>query len=235
MYYFSIDTFAVSASFRVPETHTFQQTLPLPPVTTLIGMVGAAVGLDFESALRFREENGLRLGVVGAHRGKARDLWKYQKIKSDEVLSAVLTREFLTYVNLVLVIGAEGESVIKEVRVHFLCPRYVLTAGNSDDLMKIIRVGEIKKAEEVPLFDFEATVLPGDHTANYESVIEPENIPLGREIHPPQAYFLPTAFTFQGTQRRVSERRHFTFIDTRIRLKEPVPGLMVGGKAVTLL
>jgi len=36
MYLFKLKAFAVTASFRIPESHTFQQTLPLPPITTLI-------------------------------------------------------------------------------------------------------------------------------------------------------------------------------------------------------
>jgi CRISPR-associated protein Cas5t len=235
MYYFSLKAFAATASFRIPEAHTFQQTLPLPPVTTLTGLVGAAVGLDFEEAMRFREENGLRLGVVGIHQGRIKDLWKYQKIKSGEVIPAILLREFLTDLELMLVVGSENKAIVTKTRVHFLHPCYALTAGNSDDLLKIRRVGEIEETTEIPLTDFKNTVIPGDHAGNYESMVDLEDIPLMKTIYPPQVYLLPVAFDFKGEERRVSRRAHFTFIDTPVKLKNSLNGFLIEEEALVLL
>ena len=55
MFSFSITAKAITASFRVPETHTFHQTLPLPPKTTIIGMIGAALGKRLNEAHAFVE------------------------------------------------------------------------------------------------------------------------------------------------------------------------------------
>jgi len=48
MFILTLDVWAQTASFRIPEQHTFQPTLPLPPITTLIGLMGAALGLTFD-------------------------------------------------------------------------------------------------------------------------------------------------------------------------------------------
>ena len=53
MYCVEISLFAPTASFRIPEYHTFQQTLLLPPVTTIWGILGAAAGFDYESIQKY--------------------------------------------------------------------------------------------------------------------------------------------------------------------------------------
>ena len=70
MFVFITKTFAMTASFRIPESHTFQQTLPLPPITTLTGLMGAALGLGFEEAMKFRQQMGILFGVIGTNRGE---------------------------------------------------------------------------------------------------------------------------------------------------------------------
>jgi len=224
MYYFTLEAYAPTASFRLPETHTFQQTLPLPPLTALIGLAGAALGLSFDAAMALREE-GLSCGVWGKHSGETNDLWKFQKIKSGEVISAVLTREILCDLELFIIYASEEESKIDELRNAFLSPVYALTAGTSDDLLKLRLVGSIKKADPAPQRNYEYTILPGDHSENFESSIKPDDLPLNRPIRAPRVFLLPVSFTFNGDERRVKSRDHFTFIDTPVTLKKPVPGI----------
>ncbi|ATW27426.1 CRISPR-associated protein Cas5 [Candidatus Formimonas warabiya] len=235
MFYFSIHTYAVTASFRIPETHTFQQTLPLPPVTALAGILGAAAGWSFEQTMDFCREKGIRFGVVGTHKGKAKDLWKYQKIKSGETIPAVLLREFLTDLDMVIYIVAEEEDIAEEMRQCFLSPCYALTAGNSDDLLKIRYVSLVEKGQVVWAEDFQTTVISGNHAANYESNIDIKSIPLMKALYAPQVHLLPTEFQFLGQERRVTARQPFTFVDTPIKLKTPVQALQVGEQAVPLL
>lgn len=234
-YFFTIDLFAPTASFRIPETHTFQQSLPLPPVTALSGLVGAAMGVNYESALNYRKEMNILFGVWGRHSGVTNDLWKYRKIKSGEVISAVLTREILADLELFIVICLRDKGEAEKVRGAFLDPVYALTAGTSDDLVIVKQVGEVKDMKPSPLTTVENTVLPGDHSKNYVSDIKLNSIPLNRNVFSPQVYLLPTAFTFNGEERRVSCREHFTFIDTAVTLKESVYGVIAEGRALPLL
>jgi len=235
MYLFTVEGIANTASFRIPESHTFHQTLPLPPITTIIGLVGAAIGLGFEEAMRFREENDLRLGVIGRHNGQIRDLWKYHKIKADGVISDVLVREYLTDFRMKLAIGSDDKTVVDKVRDSFLNPHYALTLGNSDDLLKICKIGQIKEVTDSSSSEFQNTVLPGDHTGAYEPILDLENIPITETICAPQVFLLPTAFTFDGNERRVSQRRHFTFVGSSVRLKEPIPAFQIEEEAMVLL
>lgn len=235
MFFFLIEVYAPTASFRLPEAHTFQQTLPLPPVTSLVGMAGAALGLSFPDAMQLRIEEGLLCAVWGRHNGGASDLWKFQKIKAGEVISAVLTREILYDLELKLVYALKDRSKTIELRRAFLCPVFALTAGTSDDLLKVKRVSEICEDEVIPYQFYENTILPGDHSQNYESSMKLEDIPLNRPIYAPRVFLLPTSFEFRGNERRVKKREHFTFIDTPVTLKKPIHGISMEGRIFPLL
>lgn len=234
MYFFDLEAYAPTASFRLPETHTFQQTLPLPPVTALVGLAGAALGLSFEQAMDMRED-GLLCGIWGRHSGEAGDLWKFQKIKSGEVISAVLTREILYDLDLHIIYAHQEKEKVETIRRAFLCPVYALSAGTSDDLIKLRRVGKVRETGAEPHQHYECTVLPGDHSRNFESSIKLENLPLGKPVRAPRVFLLPVSFTFNGEERRVKSRAHFTFIDTPVTLNKPVPAIASEGKVFPLL
>jgi len=235
MYCFGVRTYAPIASFRIPETHIFQQSLPLPPITTLIGILGAAVGLSFEEAMNFYEENEIQFGIIGTNKGRFRDLWKYRKVKSDENITAVLIREYLIDLEMTIYVAALKENLIKTIRQHFLNPCFALTVGNSDSLLKIVEASEVRKIEIVNLDTFSNTVLPGDQAKFYESNIDVKTVPLMKEIYAPQVHLLPTQFDFLGSERRVKKREPFTFVDIPVKLKRSVLGFEINGKAVPLL
>lgn len=235
MFAFIVEAFATTASFRIPECHTFQQTLPLPPVTTLTGLMGAALGLNFENAMKFREENGILFGVIGSNKGEMRDLWKYTKIKSDESLKDVLIREYLIEFTLTLIVSSEDKAILSEVRNSFDNPQYALTAGNSDDLLKVRKISDITEAKDEQRSEFENTILPGDQTLQYESLTDLKNTPITYKIRAPQVFLLPTAFKFDGEERRISKREQFTFVGSPIGLKNPVLTYKVDSIMVTLL
>lgn len=227
MFAFIVKGFSVTASFRIPESHTFQQTLPLPPLTTLTGLMGAALGLNFEKAMTFRSKNNILFGIIGLSRGEMKDLWKYNKIKSGETLKDVLIREYLTDFSLTISIASENQTVLSEVRSAFCNPKYALTLGNSDDLLKIKSIGTILKAENELCSIFENTVLSGDQTLDYESAIDLKAMPITYRVRAPQVFLLPTAFNFNGEERRIRERKQFTFVGSPIKLKSPIPAFRV--------
>ena len=227
MFAFIVKGFSVTASFRIPESHTFQQTLPLPPITTLTGLMGAATGLGFEEAMAFREQKNILFGIIGSSKGEMKDLWKYNKIKSAESLKDVLIREYLTDFSLTIALASKNQAILSEVRDCFCNPRYALTLGNSDDLLKIKYIGSIVGAVDEQYSVFENTILAGDQTLDYESAIDLKNTPITYRIRAPQVFLLPTAFNFNGEERRVRERKQFTFVGSPIKLKNPISAYKV--------
>lgn len=222
MYAFIVKGFAITASFRIPESHTFQQTLPLPPVTTLTGLMGAAKGLNFEEVMLFRETADILFGVVGSHKGEMKDLWKYNKIKTGESLKDVLIREYLTDFSLNIAIASKNLTVLDELRNCFYNPMYALTLGNSDDLFKVKYISSVVEAASNECATFENTILAGDQTLDYESAIDLKNTPIAYRVRAPQVFLLPTTFNFKGEERRVSKRKQFTFVGSPIKLKNPL-------------
>lgn len=249
MFIFSIEGVSLTASFRSPETHTFHKTLPLPPKTTIIGMMGAALGLSLEEAHKFVEENKIQIGVYGYNKGLMRDLWNYRKYKKltkkekenfeDYIENrnhySILIREYLFDNNFIFYFGSEDVKCITYIKSAFSSPVYPLTVGNSDDLMKICKIGEIDQKEKSKLNNFEHTVLPGDLTQLYKNDIDFNQLPIIQTVNTPQVYLLPTKFSFQGNERRVSERQKFTFVSTPVKLKTEVDGYFINGKNVVLL
>ena len=223
MFAFTVRAFAATASFRIPESHTFQQTLPLPPVTTLTGLMGAAMGMSFKDVMVFKEEKNILFGIIGACLGEMRDLWKYNKIKSGASLKDVLIREYLTDFSLTIAVASNERITLSEVRDCFLNPKYALTAGNSDDLLKVCKISHVVEAKDEICSDFENTVLAGDRTFQYESLIDLQNTPITYKVKAPQVFILPTTFKFNGEERRVTKREQFTFVGSPIRLKNPIP------------
>jgi CRISPR-associated protein Cas5t len=249
MFVFSMEGVALTASFRSPENHTFQKTLPLPSKTTVIGMMGAALGLRLEEVHKFTEENQILVGVYGFNKGLMRDLWNYRKYKRltaeekkniEEYIKnrrhySILIREYLFDNSFVFYFGAKDIECLKSLRSAFLSPVYPITVGNSDDLFKMCKIGDIIEEEECKLKKFEYTVLPGDLSQLYKNDLDFSQLPIVKTLNTPQVFLLPTKFSFKGDERRVSERQKFTFISTPVKLKTEIDGYTVNGKNVVLL
>lgn len=235
MFYFYFEGVAETASFRVPESHIFQETMSLPPMTAIVGMMGAALGLHFADAMDYKKENNIKVGVKGTHHGRARDLWKYRKIKSNEVISAVLTREFMTDIKMKIVFACEKKDNVEKIRDGFLDPVYALTAGTSDDLLKVSYISDVIESEIILSKEFSHTILSGDLSTQYESNIDISSLPLNENIYTPRIINLPVEFGFDKNRRIVTKKEKFTFVDTPIILNKGYTSLEINGEAIPLL
>jgi CRISPR-associated protein Cas5t len=245
MFIFSVKGVALTASFRLPETHTFHQTLPLPPKTTIVGMIGAAMGLGLADAHDYADKNNIHVGVVGKHRGMMKDLWNYRKITGKEKNYtegdiknrkhfSVLIREYLFDCEITLFFGSGKRVAVEDLREAFKSPFYALTIGNSDDLFKVQKISEVFEESAKEWKHFENTILPGECSAAYRPDIDLKAMPVTESINAPQVYLLPTKFTFNGEERRVAERKPFTFIGSPVELTSSVKAYVVNSIGVVL-
>lgn len=245
MFLFSIKGIAITASFRVPETHTFHKTLPLPPKTTIIGMMGAALGLSLEEAHKYADQNKILVGVYGRHKGMMKDLWNYRKLTgkekkytSEDIKNrnhySILIREYLCYNDFFIYFGSQKIEPLEELRKALSSPIYSITAGNSDDLLKICKITDISSVQEEKLSQFEYTILPGDISKFYKHDIDLNKIPITQTIYTPQVFRLPTKFSFEEDERRVAERKSFTFVSTPVIIETPFEGYTIEGKNIVL-
>ena len=67
--------YAITASFRDPNTHLYQESLFAPPPTTIIGLSGAALGIKFQDALSYFKNNNISVGCTIKSDGIGKDLW----------------------------------------------------------------------------------------------------------------------------------------------------------------
>ena len=219
------------ASWRPPEALTYHRTLPLPPYTALVGMVGAALGLELSEAYRFIVERGVRLGVGGWAEGRARDLWKYQKLESiaegKEITSDVLLREQWIDARLVFVIECPDETTTKLIEHAMSRPIYPLTAGTSDALLKVVAI-QIDRRPPQSSRRLAFSMIYGELPPKYKLAEDLDKIPLNRVIHAPRVERLPTGFVFDPVDpRRLAGRDLVTYVSDPIELDDEVD-LVVG-------
>ena len=233
MYLVVVQAFAETASFRLPEAHTFHKTLSLPPYTGGVGLLGAALGQSMADVQTFVEENGVGIGASGRDRGGFRDLWKYRKVKSGDVISDVLIREYRVDLSFAAVYGTETEDTARQITEAFQNPTYALTAGHSDSLMRIRSV-KIHNATLEPLDALAFCICPGDLTGQYRPDRSIFERPITESIRAPSVAYLPTRFVFEGERRSVATREPFTFVGHMIELMKPVEGFKIDGMSVVL-
>ena len=143
------------ASFRNPLFISgFQPTLPLPPLSTLYGLLSAARG-DWVTP------DDASIGFIFQSQGKAVDLEtiyeffdkKATKTKPNVAKSNVCKREFLVSPELHLYTPALW------LRPHLESPHYPLLLGRSTELATVVSIAEVE-LEEVSETTYRDTLLP---------------------------------------------------------------------------
>lgn len=245
MFGFSVAMVAQTASFREPSAHLYQKSFPLPPLSTLAGIAGAAVGMEFSSAWGWLKKQGAMFGVCGQVRGRGIDLWSYNKIatpkSSEEKNSAkilditkthrkdILNREFLADVSLTAYYAFEKERDAAQLQNAFCDPVYALSLGSSDDIAKISAISSLGD-----VYYEETTMLSNTYIkGNYSQEIgfdwcEVQKSSVSQTLTAPQLCLMVTDFFFSVDGRRPSSYGHFTLISHNHLLRKPVPAYIFG-------
>lgn len=214
-------------SFRQPDFHTYHKTLPLPPKTTIAGVIGSALGI---SPTEVNEEwllkERFKMGIIGTNNGQANDLWQIRKYESKQIKSyqsgkemapfktAVIVRELLFQSKFVLYLMFENEYDYDTVRGALLAPKWALSLGREDELIMIDSVDDI----ELPLVNaqhsFKETVVEGDLTElNYRLTLD-ENLSGNLLKFAPKTVSLPVSFITKKDSevRQGNNFRKFTYV-----------------------
>jgi CRISPR-associated protein Cas5t len=247
MYGFSVVLSAETASFRDPGGQLYHATLPLPPVSTIIGIAGAALGVPFQQSWEFFQANDVRVGVKDISRswrgmppGKGLDLWKYKKIVTTEVRGDVLKREFLFRPVYRLYYSCESMETLKQLHQAFFFPAWALTLGASDDIARMEEVSQIETIGQVSggVTELNYSLISGDQSDNYffnwEEIIR--NSPIRSSLELPMVKQLPVKFLFgPDGERKGCEYKPFTFLSGVQRFKNPCPAYFFGTDIVPLI
>lgn len=214
-------------SYRQPDFHTYHKTLPLPPKTTIAGLIGSALGI---SPVEVNEEwllkERFKMGIIGTNNGQANDLWQIRKYESKQIKAyqigkevtpyktAVIVRELLFQSEIILYLTFENEGDFDSVRKALILPKWALSLGREDELVRIESIDDV----ELPLINnqhcFKETVVPEDLTElNYRPLLD-MNLSGNLLKAAPKTVSLPVSFVFENDSevRKGKDFRKFTFV-----------------------
>jgi len=222
MNYCIIELKSQTASFRHPDFQNFHKTLFLPPPTTIIGLAGAALGLSPKGAQEYFDESNFQIGVHAKSLGKARDLWKYNDFKN----GSIIIKEILYVNRFIIVFGNSDLEKIEDLKSAFLDPKYALSLGNSDSMVKLI---DIRIESESILTDLvEDCLLEGDIIAEVFDNADTNSEFSIYTTSDPIAIDLPTRFEYKSDygMRNVVSRKTLSFITNQMKLNVEKTGVM---------
>lgn len=214
-------------SYRQPDFHTYHKTLTLPPKTTIAGLMGSALGI---SPAEVNEEwllkEKFKMGIVGTANGQANDLWQIRKYESKQIKAyqtgkeltpyktAVIVRELLYQSKITLYLHFENSEDYDLLLQAFLSPKWALSLGREDELIKIVSVEDVEFNIVEEEHRLRETVVAGDLAElNYRPQIDTGFS--GNILNvAPKTVSLPVSFTTQKDSevRTANEFRKFTFI-----------------------
>lgn len=240
MYAFCIELISQTASFRNPEFQNFHKTLEFPPPTTIIGLVGAALGLSPPQAQNFFDQSRIKIGVACQNKGKTIDTWKYNMRTKHMHLyhplldGSVIKRELLIHNHFYICFYSEDEQPITALDNGFSNPFFTLTMGNSDALAKIKAIHRdlvIKKSNNIDSCLVAGDVL-GDVFRNATNNVEFSIY----QTSEPLTFDLPVRFQYQSDygKRSVSETRTFSFIGPQMKLNYELEGVWVQDRFIPI-
>ncbi|BDZ70613.1 type I-B CRISPR-associated protein Cas5b [Methanobacterium petrolearium] len=123
-------------SFRYPAFISgFQPTLPVPPLSTIYGLISAAKG-------ELVTPEDLSVGYIFNHQGRAVDLETIYELSGLNGKSNVVKREFLVDPEIYLYVDD------LDYQDYFKTPHYPLLLGRSTDLVTIKEIKEVKLEKE---------------------------------------------------------------------------------------
>jgi len=140
-----------TASFRYPNLISgFQPTLPVPPLSTLNGLISAALGYYY----RVPKKN--KIGFIFQTGGKAVDLETIYQMKNSlkGIKSNVIKREFL-FDNHLWIYTQD-----QKVANAFNNPYFQLVLGRSSDLASVNEIVEIDVEPRQKLSRLKGTIVP---------------------------------------------------------------------------
>ena len=168
-------------NYKVPTSFQLKETYPLPPYSTVSGMV--------HSLCRYNEYKPLKISVQGKYLSKVNDLYTRYEFKPGMTYEAgrhqlevsgfgisrgVATCELLTEVELLIHVIPEDQSLVEEIERAFLYPIEFPSLGRREDIAVIKEVKAVNIIDKILEEDIELD-------NNYSAYI-PENLLENRTI-----------------------------------------------------
>lgn len=148
------------ASYRKPSSFQIKETYPLPPYSSIIGMIHNACG--------FTKYHEMKISIQGSYYSKVNELYTryefkpgfYEKDRHQACVSSEKTQkntgltygpshiELLFDVKLILHVVIEDKAVLDAVYEGLSHPREYLSLGRREDLINIEKIEQVEVKEE---------------------------------------------------------------------------------------
>lgn len=206
------------AFFRIPYNSLLMDTYRFPPKTTVIGMIGAALGWDEKKVLENIKK--FKYGVIIKSPGELiREVSSIFKNKETPIYPIIKIMIFKPVYN--IYITSEDENIIEESYYALKDPKYVLTLGDSENILypqekNYVELIEIKETQTDSLDCILPTELFQKNTKKIEKLENSNNILV------PASIVIPVDFVGKGKRRRFYGKNVTYFSGIRVYLKEPL-------------
>lgn len=142
-------------NYKLPTSFQLKETYPLPPYSTIIGMI--------HNACNYLEYKPMQISVQGKYHSKVNDLaTRYEfkngmtydstrhqlKVGDYGISMGVSNVELLSEVELLIHIVPEDQSLVEEIYNAFKTPREYISLGRREDLVVIAEVKVVEILEE---------------------------------------------------------------------------------------
>lgn len=159
-------------NYKVPTSFQLKETYPLPPYSTVIGMV--------HSLCRFNSYIDMQISIQGKYHSKVNDLFtRYEfrpempfdntrhqiQVKGFGITKGVKTVELLTEVELLIHIIPTNQSLLEKIKDAFLYPIEFPSLGRREDLViirevKIVNIFKKKLNKDISIIKNYSAYIP---------------------------------------------------------------------------
>jgi CRISPR-associated protein Cas5t len=227
-------------SFRQPDFHTYHKTLPLPPKTTVAGMLGAALGISPKEVNdKWLETNRFHMGIVGWANGKTSDLWQIRKYENKQISAfrkfrddvengnikgeydiitpyktAVIVRELLYACEFVIYFSFTNNSDYLLIKTHLKNPVWALSLGREDELIKIKMIEDVEIEEKENVFLHNTMLILNSYSEKYDVDLSKRSLGGNLLSEAPKNVKLPMTFSHKdgSDAREAKSFQDFTFV-----------------------
>lgn len=172
LYIFHFDIASDLAHFRDIFAHSFFKTLLAPPRTTVLGMIGAALGYGEKDTITKLTDIYIGIKVLSLN-GYARDIMTAINQKPNGGRTPIM-RTLLVNPSYRIFIGSKDEQLIEDIRKGILSPHYPLYLGISDCLAYINCISTIINVSATNTNEFNC-VIPITTNIGYNYYIKNNN------------------------------------------------------------
>lgn len=204
------------AFFRIPYNSLLMDTYRFPPKTTIVGMIGAALGWNEKNFLENIRK--FKYGVVIESPGELiKEVSSIFKSKNAPIYPIKKIMIYKPVYNVYL--SSEDETIVEETYNALRDPKYVLTLGDSENIFypkkkDFVELMEINETETKSIKCIIPTDLFRTYTEKFEKLEE------SIDILVPSSIKVPIDFIGKGKKRRFYGENVTYFSGIELHLKE---------------